>query len=83
MVHEMQNDLVKLAPSILAADFARLGEQVAEAERAGADREALKEPVDSMAGIDPLSAQRSAADARTGSTRSCSFALDCDAGGET
>ena len=29
---------VKLAPSILAADFARLGEQVAEAESAGADR---------------------------------------------
>src|SRR5262245_59859656 len=29
---------VKLAPSILAADFARLGEQVAEAERAGAHR---------------------------------------------
>jgi ribulose-phosphate 3-epimerase len=29
---------VKLAPSILAADFARLGEQVAEAEAAGADR---------------------------------------------
>jgi ribulose-phosphate 3-epimerase len=29
---------VKLAPSILAADFARLGEQVAEAERSGADR---------------------------------------------
>jgi len=28
----------KLAPSILAADFARLGDQVAEAERAGADR---------------------------------------------
>jgi ribulose-phosphate 3-epimerase len=28
----------KLAPSILAADFARLGELVAEAERAGADR---------------------------------------------
>ena len=34
----MQNDVPKLAPSILAADFARLGEQVAEAERAGADR---------------------------------------------
>ena len=34
----MQADVVKLAPSILAADFARLGEQVAEAERAGADR---------------------------------------------
>jgi ribulose-phosphate 3-epimerase len=34
----MQNDVVKLAPSILAADFARLGEQVAEAEKAGADR---------------------------------------------
>jgi ribulose-phosphate 3-epimerase len=34
----MQNDVIKLAPSILAADFARLGEQVAEAERAGADR---------------------------------------------
>jgi ribulose-phosphate 3-epimerase len=31
-------DAVKLAPSILAADFARLGDQVAEAERAGADR---------------------------------------------
>jgi len=29
---------VRLAPSILAADFARLGEQVVEAERAGADR---------------------------------------------
>jgi len=34
----MKKDLVKLAPSILAADFARLGEQVAAAERAGADR---------------------------------------------
>jgi ribulose-phosphate 3-epimerase len=33
----MDND-VKLAPSILAADFARLGEQVAQAEQAGADR---------------------------------------------
>ena len=31
-------DIVKLAPSILAADFARLGEQVADAEKAGADR---------------------------------------------
>ncbi len=29
---------VKLAPSILAADFTRLGEQVREAEAAGADR---------------------------------------------
>ena len=34
----MQNRVIKLAPSILAADFARLGEQVAEAEQAGADR---------------------------------------------
>ena len=34
----MDKDAVKLAPSILAADFARLGEQVAEAERCGADR---------------------------------------------
>src|SRR5215467_8308568 len=34
----MQNGVVKIAPSILAADFARLGAQVAEAERAGADR---------------------------------------------
>lgn len=34
----MDKGIVKLAPSILAADFARLGEQVAEAERAGADR---------------------------------------------
>lgn len=30
--------VVKLAPSILSADFARLGEQVQEAEQAGADR---------------------------------------------
>jgi ribulose-phosphate 3-epimerase len=29
---------VKLSPSILSADFARLGDQVSEAERAGADR---------------------------------------------
>jgi ribulose-phosphate 3-epimerase len=34
----MEKYAVKLAPSILAADFARLGEQVAEAEQAGADR---------------------------------------------
>jgi len=34
----MDQNIVKLAPSILAADFARLGEQVAEAEQAGADR---------------------------------------------
>jgi ribulose-phosphate 3-epimerase len=33
-----EGDAVKLAPSILAADFARLGELVAEAEKAGADR---------------------------------------------
>jgi ribulose-phosphate 3-epimerase len=34
----MDQHAVKLAPSILAADFARLGEQVAEVERCGADR---------------------------------------------
>jgi len=34
----MEEDSVKLAPSILAADFARLGEQVAEAVAAGANR---------------------------------------------
>src|SRR5262249_22499256 len=34
----MDKGTVKLAPSILAADFARLGAQVAEAEQAGADR---------------------------------------------
>jgi ribulose-phosphate 3-epimerase len=34
----MYKGTVKLAPSILAADFARLGEQVKEAEKAGADR---------------------------------------------
>jgi ribulose-phosphate 3-epimerase len=34
----MDKVAVKLAPSILAADFARLGEQVVEAEKAGADR---------------------------------------------
>ncbi|HID86809.1 MAG TPA: ribulose-phosphate 3-epimerase, partial [Anaerolineae bacterium] len=28
--------MIKIAPSILSADFARLGEQVAEAEAAGA-----------------------------------------------
>src|SRR5262249_58735598 len=35
---DVTTEAVKLAPSILAADFARLGDQVAEAERAGADR---------------------------------------------
>jgi len=34
----MDKGTVKLAPSILAADFARLGQQVAETEQAGADR---------------------------------------------
>jgi ribulose-phosphate 3-epimerase len=34
----MKPAVVKLAPSILAADFARLGEQVTEEEQAGADR---------------------------------------------
>src|SRR5437899_6178639 len=34
----MEKKTVKIAPSILAADFARLGEQVAEVERCGADR---------------------------------------------
>jgi ribulose-phosphate 3-epimerase len=35
---EIESEAVKIAPSILAADFACLGEQVAEAKRAGADR---------------------------------------------
>jgi len=35
---DMVKRQVKLAPSILAADFARLGEQVIQAERAGANR---------------------------------------------
>ena len=34
----MDKKSVKIAPSILAANFARLGEQVAEVERCGADR---------------------------------------------
>jgi ribulose-phosphate 3-epimerase len=34
----MDEGIVKLAPSILSADFARLGQQVTEAEQAGADR---------------------------------------------
>jgi len=34
----MDRGIVKLAPSILSADFAQLGKQVAEAEQAGADR---------------------------------------------
>ncbi len=38
MKTEIDKRTVMLAPSILAADFARLGEQVLEAERAGADR---------------------------------------------
>jgi ribulose-phosphate 3-epimerase len=37
-IREMRNDVTKIAPSILAADFSRLGEHVAEAQRAGADR---------------------------------------------
>jgi ribulose-phosphate 3-epimerase len=35
---EMNKRIIKLAPSILSADFARLGKQVGEAEQAGADR---------------------------------------------
>jgi ribulose-phosphate 3-epimerase len=35
---EIEIGAIKIAPSILAADFARLGEQVAEAQQAGADR---------------------------------------------
>lgn len=34
----MQDAKIKLAPSILAADFSRLSEQVQQAETAGADR---------------------------------------------
>ena len=34
----MDTGIVKLAPSILSADFAHLGKQVGEAEQAGADR---------------------------------------------
>jgi len=34
----MPQGAIKIAPSILAADFARLGEQVVEAEQNGADR---------------------------------------------
>ena len=34
----MSTHTVKLAPSLLAADFSRLGEQVAAIEAAGADR---------------------------------------------
>jgi ribulose-phosphate 3-epimerase len=34
----MDNRIIKLAPSILSADFAYLGKQVIEAEQAGADR---------------------------------------------
>jgi ribulose-phosphate 3-epimerase len=34
----MDKRIIKIAPSILSANFARLGDQVAEAEKAGADR---------------------------------------------
>jgi ribulose-phosphate 3-epimerase len=37
-IGKMDRHTVRLAPSILAADFARLGDQVAEADKAGADR---------------------------------------------
>ncbi len=33
----MQNKYIKIAPSILSADFSRLGEQIAEVTKAGAD----------------------------------------------
>src|SRR5262245_36269415 len=33
----MDRNIVRLAPSILSADFARLGQQVSEVEKAGAD----------------------------------------------
>ena len=36
-VRVMQNRRIKLAPSILSADFSRLGEQIAEVTKAGAD----------------------------------------------
>src|SRR5207244_4478920 len=35
---KLETNMVKLAPSILAADFACLGDQVKQAEAAGADR---------------------------------------------
>jgi ribulose-phosphate 3-epimerase len=38
MIPRSDEIAVKIAPSILSADVARLGEQVAEAEQAGADR---------------------------------------------
>ena len=34
----MHQEVIRIAPSILSANFARLGEQVAQAERCGADR---------------------------------------------
>jgi ribulose-phosphate 3-epimerase len=37
-IQDMDKGIVKLAPSILSADFAYLGKQVSEAEEAGADR---------------------------------------------
>lgn len=36
-MYNANSSIIKLAPSILSADFARLGEQIIEAERAGAD----------------------------------------------
>jgi pentose-5-phosphate-3-epimerase len=35
---KFMTDVIKIAPSILSADFAHLGKQVREAEQAGADR---------------------------------------------
>jgi ribulose-phosphate 3-epimerase len=37
-MEELRDRRVKLAPSILSADFARLGEQISQLEKAGADR---------------------------------------------
>jgi len=51
----MTNRIV-LAPSILSADFARLGEEVAEAEAGGADRLEPDHPAGVRAGMAQLRA---------------------------
>ena len=35
---EIESDVVRIGPSILAADFARLGEQLTDVKQSGADR---------------------------------------------
>ncbi len=55
----MDGTAVKLAPSILDGDFARLGDQVVEAEQAGADRIHVNHREDETEAAEQSALQRS------------------------